>query len=179
MAKKIRTVMQRKTIRYSVLIGETAIVIFILDQILRDHTSFTLAPAFAMIVMSIYHGGTIAGIGSGLIVSAYAIYAVPDPLRAIIIIGSIIAIVAPIVILRQAVDNGDRLLAKLLDLDTYLAGSVFRWENMNDSERWEIIKVIHHKMAHIRTLSRGWHDLAMEREQVLDDAYEDMTRAQE
>jgi hypothetical protein len=163
---------KKKLILISGLIAATGAMIIILDRILGSSTSFTLAPAFAMMVMAIYHGGTWGGIGSGIVVSAYAVYAVPDPLRAIIIISSIIAIVAPIVILRQAVDNGDQLLVKLLDVDTYLAGGVYRWENMADTERWEIIKAVHHKMAHIRTLTRGWRDLALEREQVLDD-YED------
>jgi hypothetical protein len=167
MARKIMA--KKKLILISGLIAATGAMIIILDRILGNSASFTLAPAFAMMVMAIYHGGTWGGIGSGLIVSVYAGYAVSDPLRAIIIIASIIAIVAPIVILRQAVDSGDRVLSKLLDLDTYLAGYVFRWKNLDDAEKWEIIKRIHHEMAHIRTLTRGWRDLALEREQVLDD----------
>lgn len=170
MAKRITSVMRRKAVRGGAVIAITAAVIFILDRLLGHSTSsLTLAPAFAMIVMAIYHGGTWGGIGAGLLVSAYTLYAIDDSLRAITIIASILAIVVPIVILRRTVDNGDRLLAQLLDLDTYLAGSVYRWRNMTDGEKWEIIKVIHHKMAHIRTLTRGWHDLAEERERVLDD----------
>lgn len=167
---------QIKLIKGIIWVLLTVALIYTMDRLTYRGTSLTLAPAFAAIVMVFSYGGTWAGAIAGVIVSGYALFAIQDPVRGVIVAGSVVAMVIHMILLRRAVDNGDRVLRKLLDVDTYLAGAVLRWKTLGDEERRDIVQAVHHQIAHIYTLARGWRDLAREREQILDDAYKDIVR---
>lgn len=135
---------------------------------------FTLAPLFAVLAMGIYHGGALPASMIALLIIGYSFYASPDMIRAFIISVSTLFIVGPIVILRRAADNANTILKQLRDLDIFMTGLETKWPTMNEAERKRSIIQARYKITHILTLALGWHELAAEKEAVLDE-YESKT----
>lgn len=164
---------RRKLVR-----GATPVLIAILATVgtnyyLRSTPYFTLAPLFAILAMGIYHGGITSGIIIALLIGAYGFYASPNLIRAGIIALSLLLIVGPIAVLRRRIDNVNTILARLRHLDAIIAGTELRWPHLTEKEKRDLIREIQHHIAHILTLTLGWHELALEREALLDDYVKD------
>jgi hypothetical protein len=160
---------QVKWIRCSIPIAAAALAIFIIETVARGTPYFTLAPVFAILVVGIYYGGTIAGTVIGLGIIIYSFYASPDLARAIIISVSVFFIVAPIIFLKRLMDNADEILARLRDLDVQITGAEIRWPHLSEAEKLTLIRQLQHRIANLVTLNIGWRELFRERETVLRD----------
>lgn len=141
--------------------------IYITDHFASGKPYFTLAPLFAIVVMSAYHGGLFTSILVGLMVGGYGFYASPDFIRALIIFASIALIVIPVAILKRSVDNKDIMMSRLRDLDILLSGIEARWLNLSEAEKRGAVGQARHKVSNMLTLSMGWIELAKERSKVL------------
>lgn len=149
----------------------TLIVLGILHIIRVKYGLFwSLAPAFTAVVMAIYHGGLWPGNISALLVFGYTFYIVDDPIRAIIIVASLIFIVVPVAILekyRKHTDTVQGLIVKLREVHALTLTTMVNWPDWDDEEKWIVSERIHNRVSDILTVVRGWHLLAKEHQEVL------------
>lgn len=148
----------------------TLIVLVILHFIRVKYGLFwSLAPAFTAVVMAIYHGGVFAGTVSMFLVIAYTLY-VDDPIRAAIIIASLMLIVIPVGILekyRQRTDTVRSLIVKLREVHALTLTTMVNWPDWDDEEKWLVSELVHERVSNILSVVRGWHLLAKEQKEAL------------
>ncbi len=131
---------------------------------------YTLAPAFASIIIAIYYSGIAPGLISFSLIIGYSIIFISDPIRLLFTISSIVIIAIPVMAIQaysRKIDTADAILKKMITLDATLLGAMIKWPDLIPDDHWNIVKDVHYKIADILNLVRGWHYLALERKQIL------------
>lgn len=123
---------------------------------------YTQAPQFFGLVMIAIVNGFWPSIAAALVMSLYAIHAVSDLVRVIIIIITSFGIAIHIHYLRLKADKYDNvksLMHKMKVIHSLTLSSLVNWPTWDDGDKWKMCEQVHQEVSEIMTIARGWAEL--------------------